>query len=69
MDALIMEKVLDPLGHVHVGCGVLAFDVRGGDDATARQLPDVQLVHRQHAVEFPQARVELMHVDLLGDGL
>lgn len=50
MDALIVEKVLDTLGYIHVGCGVVAFDVRGGDNATARQLPDVQLVHRQHAL-------------------
>lgn len=64
-----MEKVLDTLGYVHVGCGVVAFDVRGGNYTTARQLPDVQLVHRQHTLQFPQASVELMHVDLLGHGL
>ncbi len=29
VDAFIVEKVLDTLGYVHVGCGVMAFDVRG----------------------------------------
>lgn len=64
-----MEKVLDALGHIHVGCGVMAFNVRGCDNATARQLPDVQLMHCQNALQIPQASVQLVHVDLLGYGL
>lgn len=69
VDALVMEKVLDALGYVHVGGGVVAFDVGGGDNAAACQLPDVQLVHRQDALQVAQPSVELMHVDLLGHGL
>lgn len=69
VDALVVEEVLDPLGHVHVRRGVVALDVGGGDDPAARQLPDVQLVDGQHAVQAQQPLVEPVHVDLLGHGL
>lgn len=69
VDALIVEEVLDPLGHVHVRRRVVALDVGGGDDPAARQLPDVQLVDGQHAVQAQQPLVEPVHVDLLGHGL
>lgn len=69
VDALVVEEVFDPFGHVHVGRGVVAFDVRRGDDSASRQLPDVHVVDGQDAVQAEQALVEAVHVDLLGDGL
>lgn len=69
VDALVVEEVLDAFGHLHVRCGVVAFDVRRGDDAASGQLPDVQLVDGQDAVQAQQTLVEPVHVDLLGHGL
>lgn len=69
MDALVVEEVLDALGHFHVRCGVVAFDVRCSDDAAASQLPDVELVDGKDAFQTQQLLIEPVHVDLLGHGL
>ncbi|KAK5903389.1 hypothetical protein CgunFtcFv8_007175 [Champsocephalus gunnari] len=47
----------------------MALDVRRGDDAAAGQLPDVQLVDGQDALQSQQPLIEPVHVDLLGHGL
>ena len=48
MNALVVEELLHLVSDAHVVGEVLAADVGRGDDTIASQLPDVELVHRDH---------------------
>ena len=47
-----MEELFHLLGDMHVLGEVETADVGRGDDAVSRQLPDVELVHRQDTVNL-----------------
>ena len=48
MNALVVEELLHLVSDAHVVGQVLAADVGRRNDAVASQLPDVELVHRNH---------------------
>jgi len=52
MDAFAVEQRLDLVGNAVILQQRLAADVSGGNDATARQLPDVELVDITHALHL-----------------
>ena len=47
-----MEELFHLLGDLHVLGEVETADVGRGDDAVSRQLPDVELVHRQDTLNL-----------------
>lgn len=52
VDALIVEELLDALGDAAVVGQVAETDVCRRNDPAAGQLPDVELVHSEHAVNL-----------------
>ena len=54
MNALIVEELFDLLGNLHVLGQIAAAYVRWGDDSVAGQLPHVELVDGQNAVNVFQ---------------
>ena len=48
VNALVVEELLHLVSDAHVVSEVLTADVGGRDDAVASQLPDVELMHRNH---------------------
>ncbi len=70
VNALVVKELLDVLGHLHVLAQVEAADVRRGDDPVGRQLPDVEVVDCQNAIDVAQQLLfEDVHVYVGGHGL